>query len=59
MAKKTTEVTHSKNYEKVRKYYRNKLWSKYMVWCAVNRWITAEEYAEIVGEEWDSTQYEK
>lgn len=41
---------HSKNFEKVKGYYDNKLWSKKRVWDAVGRWITAEEYEEITGE---------
>jgi hypothetical protein len=44
---------HSKNFEKVKKYYDNKLWSKKRVWDAVGRWITAEEYKEITGEDYE------
>lgn len=43
-------MEHSKNFNKVKKYYDNKLWSKVRVWNAVGRWITADEYEEIVGE---------
>ncbi len=54
MAKKST---HSKNFEKVKKYYDNRLWSKQRVRNAVenpasNPWITPEEYEEITGEKY-------
>lgn len=39
----------SKNFEKVRNYYNRKLWTLEMVNNAVGRWITAEEYKEITG----------
>nr|DAQ07870.1 MAG TPA: hypothetical protein [Caudoviricetes sp.] len=45
-------MEHSKNYEKVRRYFVNGLWSKKMTWNAVGRWITPEEYQEITGEEY-------
>lgn len=48
MAKK-----HSKNFNKVKWYYNHGQWNKYRVWMAVNRWITADEYKEITGEDWD------
>ena len=51
MAKK--EVTHSKNYEKVKSYYDRGLWSDYRVREAVAKnWITAEEYKEITGNDY-------
>lgn len=37
----------SKNFEKVKEYYDNGLWSKEKVFNAVGRWITEEEYKEI------------
>ena len=40
---------HSKNFEKVKTYHDDKLWSEKMVYNAVGRWITAEEYKEITG----------
>lgn len=44
-------MEHSPKFEKVKFYYDNGLWNKAMVANAVVRgWITAEEYAEIVGE---------
>jgi hypothetical protein len=48
----TNEVItmHSKNFEKVKAYYDNKLWSKKKVYNAVGRWITEVEYEEITGE---------
>lgn len=42
----------SKNYKKVKNFYSKKLWNKKMVWNAVGRWITAEEYKEITGEDY-------
>ena len=45
---------HSKNYEKVKKYYDDGKWSKKWVYNAVNKgWITEEEYKEIVGEDYE------
>jgi hypothetical protein len=43
-------MEHSKNFEKVKNYYLNKLWNKKRVYNAVGKWITAEEYEEITGE---------
>ena len=44
-------MAHSKNFEKVKKYYDNGLWSKAKVKNAVVKgWITAAEYEEITGE---------
>ena len=42
----------SKNFEKVKGYYAKGLWSKARVQNAVGKWITAEEYREITGEEY-------
>ena len=43
----------SDKYEKVKKYYDNKLWSSDKVKNSVAKnWITAEEYKEITGEEY-------
>lgn len=41
---------HSEKYELVYNYYKNGLWTKKQVYNAVGKWITAEEYEEIVGE---------
>lgn len=41
----------SKNFDKVKNYYDRKMWSLERVQAAVGKWITAEEYKEIVGEE--------
>lgn len=43
------ELTHSKKFETVKRYYHAGVWTKKMVWNAVGRWITAEEFEEIVG----------
>lgn len=42
----------SKNFEKVRDYYKNGIWNKTRVYNAVDKWITADEYKEITGEEY-------
>lgn len=47
------EVTHSKNFEKVKGYYNAGLWSIERVRAAVGKWITAEEYKEITGEDYE------
>lgn len=38
-------------YNKVKSYYEAGLWSLKMVWNAVGRWITEEEFTEITGKE--------
>lgn len=45
-------MEHSKNFEKVLKFFRNGLWTEQKVRDAVGRWITEEEFAEITGEEY-------
>ena len=48
-----TEVqVMSKNYEKVKSFYTARLWSISWVKNAVGRWITADEYQEITGEDY-------
>lgn len=44
-------MEHSKNFEKVKKYYETGTWNKEMVYNAIGRWITEDEYYEIVGYE--------
>lgn len=44
------ELTHSKKFKTVKRYYHAGVWTKKMVWNAVGRWITADEYQEITGE---------
>lgn len=44
------ELTHSKKFKTVKRYYHARVWTKKMVWNAVDRWITADEYQEITGE---------
>ena len=39
--------------EKVAGYYEDEVWNLTMVWDAVGKWITAEEYEEITGETYD------
>lgn len=43
-------MEHSKNFEKVKTYYERGMWDDVRVEAAVGKWITAEEYAEIIGE---------
>ena len=44
-------VQHSKDFEKIKKYYEYKFWTKKMVKNAVVKGkITSEEYEEITGE---------
>lgn len=45
-------MEHSKNFEKVKKFYKMGIWSEKMVWSAVGKWITTEEYKEITGEDY-------
>ena len=40
-------------YEKVESYYKRGIWTKDMVWDAVGRWITEEEYETIVGDKYN------
>ena len=48
-------MEHSKNFEKVKGYYESGLWNKERARNAVGKWITAEEYAEIVGEPYEGS----
>ena len=48
-------MEHSKNFEKIKRFYDAGLWSKKRVRDAVKKptrrpWITEEEYLEITGE---------
>lgn len=46
-------MEHSKNYEKVKGFYGEKLWNITRVRNAVVKgWITEEEFAEITGTEY-------
>ena len=49
----TQEVQHSKNFDKVKGYYDNGLWSVERVRAAVGKWITMDEYLEITGEDYE------
>ncbi len=42
-------MEHSKNFEKVKKFFDEGMWNEARVHNAVGRWITEEEYAEIIG----------
>lgn len=42
----------SKNFEKVKNYYDDGVWNKTRVYNAVNKWITADEFQEITGDEY-------
>lgn len=45
-------MEHSEKYEKVSTYYKNGVWTEKMVYNAVGKWITSDEYKEITGEEY-------
>lgn len=48
-------MEHSKNFAKVKNYYDMGFWSKAKVHNAVvKNWITAEEYEEITGEDYEA-----
>ena len=44
----------SKNFEKVKNYYKRELWDIDRVYSAVGKWITAAEYREITGQEYQT-----
>lgn len=46
------QVQHSPNFEKVKGYYKKKLWKLEQVHNAVGRWITEDEFEEITGEQY-------
>lgn len=57
------ETAHSKNFEKVKRFYSMAIWGKIRVANAVTHpaskpWITAAEYEEITGETYTSTAEE-
>lgn len=45
-------MEQSKNFEKVKTYYERGTWSIERVRNAVGKWITAEEYKEITGDDY-------
>lgn len=45
---------HSNKFEKVKKYYKERLWTINQVKNAVGKWITEEEYKEITGLNFDN-----
>lgn len=45
-------MEYSKNFEKVKKYYSEKLWDERRVRLAVGRWITEDEFKEITGKDY-------
>lgn len=48
-------MEHSKNYEKVKRFYHMKMWDLNRVRNAVVKgWITKAEYAEITGGEYEA-----
>lgn len=46
-------MEYSKNFNKVKEYYDEGRWDITRVHNAVGRWITAEEYKEITGEDYE------
>lgn len=43
-------MEHSEKFEKVRDYYKKRLWTLAQVRNAVGKWITKAEFYEITGE---------
>ena len=43
----------SENFDKVKKYYDDGIWEENKVKNAVGKWITQEEYKEIVGKDYE------
>ena len=43
-------MEYSENYNKVKKYFNDKLWDERRVRLAVGRWITEEEFEKITGD---------
>ena len=41
-------MEYSKNFEKVKNYYIQGIWSEQMVKNSIGKWITQEEYDEIL-----------
>ncbi|MBQ9249883.1 MAG: XkdX family protein [Oscillospiraceae bacterium] len=57
------KTEHSKNFDKVKKYYKAGVWNEARVRNAVtnpasNPWITDAEYEEITGQPYDTTEEE-
>lgn len=55
------KTEHSKNFTKVKNYYNSyyngrRMWTQKMVYNAVGKWITADEYKDITGEEYKETK---
>lgn len=46
----------SKNFNLVKNFYDQELWTPFMIRNAVGRWITVEEYMEIAGEEYEKDE---
>jgi hypothetical protein len=52
-------MQHSKNFLRVQKWYTNHNWPLFAVKNAVvQKWITAEEYKEITGEDYEESAEE-
>ena len=50
-------MAKSKNYDIVKNYYDDGLWSEYRVQMAVEKgWITEGEYKEITGNDYKATE---
>lgn len=48
------EKTHSRNFDRVKRWFDSGFWNTDMVKNAVGRWITKKEYEEITGEPYDA-----
>ena len=45
-------MEYSENYNKVKKYFNDKLWDERRVRLEVGRWITEEEFEKITGKKY-------
>lgn len=48
-----TETKHSKDFDKIKRWYDNGLWKVNHVRAAVGKKITADEFTEITGEKYN------
>lgn len=47
-------MAHSKMFAKIKKWFEDKFWTLKMVWNAVGKKITEDEYHEITGEKYEN-----
>lgn len=46
-------MAHSKMFEKIKRWFEERFWTMKMVWNAVGKKITTEEFKEITGEDYE------